>query len=229
VTDEDLVARAQGGAQEAWAELVHRHHGAVFRTAHAALLSHGDADDAAQEAWIAAWRHLDEFRGQAAFRTWLLTIAWRKALDRRRGAISWMRALRLDRAHDEASEGPVLELAAVDATAEAAVIDRERRRHVKAMVRGLPRAHRDALLLVATQDLSYADAAALLGVPVGTLKWRVSDARRMLRERLARQQDGLRQSASVTATADKSAIGLGKSAKQQLDAPGTHDTRARRH
>jgi RNA polymerase sigma-70 factor (ECF subfamily) len=192
VTDEDLVGRAQAGAQEAWAELVHRHHGAVFRTAHAALLSHGDADDAAQEAWIAAWRNLGEFRGQAAFRTWLLTIAWRKALDRRRSAISWMRALRLDRTPDEEPDGPVLDLAAVGATAEAQVIDREQRRRVKVLVRGLPRAQRDALLLVTTQDLPYADAAALLGVPVGTLKWRVSDARRMLRERLARQEDGLR-------------------------------------
>ena len=85
VTDEELVARAQGGMPDAWAELVHRHHGAVFRAAHAALVSSADADDAAQEAWIAAWRALGEFRGQSSFRTWLLTIAWRKALDRRQG------------------------------------------------------------------------------------------------------------------------------------------------
>ena len=64
---------------------------------------------------------------------------------------------------------------------------------MKALVKGLPRAHRDALLLVATQELTYAEAAALLEVPVGTLKWRVSDARRLLRERMQRQEDGLRQ------------------------------------
>ena len=74
-------------------------------------------------------------------------------------------------------------------------LDRAARARLKALVKGLPRAHRDALLLVATQELTYAEAAALLDVPVGTVKWRVSDARRMLRERMQRQEDGLRQSA----------------------------------
>lgn len=184
MTDEDLVARAQGGAQDAWAELVLRHHGAVFRTTHAALLSQAEADDAAQEAWIAAWRHLDEFRSQASFRTWLLTIAWRKALDRRRSLVSWIRAVRLDRGPDEDRDGPPVDLAAAGISAEAEILDREQRRRLKGLVKGLPRTHRDALLLVTAQDLPYAEAAALLGVPVGTLKWRVSDARRMLRERM---------------------------------------------
>jgi RNA polymerase sigma-70 factor (ECF subfamily) len=194
VTDEDLVARAQGGAQEAWAELVHRHHAAVFRTTHAALVSHGDAEDAAQEAWIAAWRALGEFRSQSSFRTWVLTIAWRKALDKRRGVTGWMRMIRLDRTATD-DDMPSLELSAGETTAEDAALDRAARTRLKKLVRGLPRAHRDALLLVATQDLPYADAAALLGIPVGTLKYRVSDARRLLRERMGRNTDGLRPSA----------------------------------
>ena len=193
MTDEDLVARAQGGMQDAWAELVHRHHGAVFRAAHAALFSSADADDAAQDAWIAAWRALSDFRGQSSFRTWVLTIAWRKALDRRRSVAGWMRMIRLDRPDDE--DGPALQLAADVASAEDAALDRASRARLKKLVRGLPRAQRDALLLVATQDLPYVDAAALLGIPVGTLKWRVSEARRLLRERLQQQGDGLRHAA----------------------------------
>lgn len=189
MTDEDLVARAQGGMQDAWAELVHRHHGAVFRTAHAALLSSADADDAAQEAWIAAWKALAEFRGQSSFRTWILTIVWRKALDRRRSVMGWMRIIRLDHADDD---GPVLQLAASQATAEDVAVDRVSRARLKKLVKGLPRLHRDALLLMATQDLPYADAAELLGVPVGTLKWRVSEARRLLKERLQHHGGGLR-------------------------------------
>jgi RNA polymerase sigma-70 factor (ECF subfamily) len=185
VTDEDLVARAQGGMEEAWAELVHRHHAAVFRAAHAALVSRADADDAAQEAWIAAWRALGDFRGQSSFRTWLLAIAWRKSLDRRRSVAGWIRMIRIERT-DEDDEGPPLQLASGEASAEDDVLDRAARTQLKRLVRGLPRAHRDALLLVSTQDLPYAEAAALLGVPVGTLKWRVSEARRMLRERLER-------------------------------------------
>ena len=184
VTDEDLVARAQGGNHDAWTELVHRHHGAVFRAAHAALVSSADADDAAQEAWIAAWKALGEFRGQSAFRTWLLTIAWRKALDRRRAVAAWVRMLRIDRSADEVAGA--VELIAAGASAEATALDRAARERVKRLVKGLPRAHRDALLLMATRDVPYAEAAEMLGIPVGTVKWRVSDARRMLRERMAR-------------------------------------------
>jgi RNA polymerase sigma-70 factor (ECF subfamily) len=189
VTDEDLVARAQGGVQEAWAELVHRHHAAVFRATHAALVSRGDAEDAAQEAWIAAWRALGEFRSQSSFKTWLLTIAWRKALDKRRGVVSWMRMIRLDRS-DPDDDMPPLQLASDDASAEDNEMDRAARSRLKKLVKGLPRAHRDALLLVAARDLPYAEAAAMLGIPVGTLKYRVSDARRLLRERLGRATDG---------------------------------------
>ncbi|MGV3519734.1 RNA polymerase sigma factor [Luteitalea sp.] len=184
MTDEDLVARAQAGMEEAWAELVHRHHGAVFRATHAALLAREGADDAAQEAWIAAWKALGEFRGQSSFRTWLLTIAWRKALDRRRGARAWLQMIRLDRADDD--EGPAVQVASPGASVEDGLLDADARARLKKLLKGLPRAHRDALLLMATGDLPYAEAATLLGVPVGTLKWRVSDARRLLRERLKR-------------------------------------------
>jgi RNA polymerase sigma-70 factor, ECF subfamily len=194
VTDEELVARAREGVSEAWAELVHRHHGAVFRAAHAALVSTADADDAAQEAWIAAWKALGEFRRQSSFRTWVLAIAWRKSLDRRRGVVSWMRMLRIDRdAEDDVGRRVELRSAAIDA--EATALDQAARARLKTLVRGLPRAHRDALLLVATQDVTYAEAASLLRVPVGTVKWRVSDARRMLRERMERHGDGHRPSA----------------------------------
>ena len=178
------MAHAQEGSQGAWQTLVQRHHGAVFRTAHAALLSPSDADDAAQEAWIAAWRHLHEFRGQASFRTWLLTIAWRKALDRRRSLAGWMRALRLDRPPDEEEHSPAFELVSDSPSAEDVLVDAGSRRRMKTLVKGLPRAHRDALLLVTAKDLTYAEAAVLLDVPVGTLKWRVSDARKLLRERM---------------------------------------------
>ncbi|WP_157899500.1 RNA polymerase sigma factor [Luteitalea pratensis] len=187
------MARAQGGMPDAWAELVHRHHGAVFRTAHAALVSSADADDAAQEAWIAAWKALGEFRGRSSFRTWLLAIAWRKALDRRRGVAGWMRMLRIERGEDD--DGRSVELTATGIDAETTALDRTARARLKTLVKGLPRAHRDALLLVATQELTYAEAAALLDAPVGTVKWRVSDARRLLRERMQRQDAGLRKSA----------------------------------
>jgi RNA polymerase sigma-70 factor (ECF subfamily) len=60
----------------------------------AALGAREDAEDAAQEAFVLAWRHLPRFRGDATFRTWLLTIVWRRALDRRRGRQRWWHRLR---------------------------------------------------------------------------------------------------------------------------------------
>ena len=119
-----------------------------------------DADDAAQEAWIAAWKALGEFRGHSSFRTWLLAIAWRKALDRRRGVAGWMRMLRIERGEDD--DGRSVELTATGIDAEAAALDRAARARLKALVKGLPRAHRDALLLVATQgtDLRRGRGAA---------------------------------------------------------------------
>lgn len=184
VTDEALVAQARAGAEAAWDTLVERHHAAVYRTAHAALLSAGDAEEAAQDAWVSAWQHLDAFRGQASFRTWLLTIAWRKALDRRKGVLAWLRARRFD-ADDEQGRLP-LTLTTSDARVDDVAIGRQALARVRDAIAGLPRIYRDALLLVTAQDLTYPEAADVLGAPVGTVKWRVSEARRLLRARVPR-------------------------------------------
>ena len=89
--DPDLVRRAQAGDTDAFGELVQRNRRAVFRAALAALGSTADADDVAQEAFVTAYRKLGSFRGDAAFRTWLLAITWRKALDRRKSVARWLR------------------------------------------------------------------------------------------------------------------------------------------
>src|SRR3954453_21872333 len=76
--DLDLVRRAQAGDADAFGELVERNRRAVFRAALAVLGSAAEADDAAQDAFVMAYRKLGSFRGEAAFRTWILAIAWRK-------------------------------------------------------------------------------------------------------------------------------------------------------
>ena len=79
VTDVELVARARQGDPAAFGELVERHRAAVYRAALAALRSPADAEDAAQDAFLLAYRRLDSFRGDASFKTWLLTITWHQA------------------------------------------------------------------------------------------------------------------------------------------------------
>ena len=84
VTDLDLVRLAQAGDVDAFGELVERNRRAVFRAALAAVGSPSEAEDVAQEAFVTAWRKLGGFRGESQFRTWLLSITWRKAIDRRK-------------------------------------------------------------------------------------------------------------------------------------------------
>src|SRR5437773_2925834 len=81
--------RAREGDHTAFGALVDRHRAAVHRAAMAALGAHADAEDAAQDAFVLAWRRLDTFRGDASFRTWLLAIAWRQAINRRRSVVKW--------------------------------------------------------------------------------------------------------------------------------------------
>ena len=163
VTDFELVERAQRGDSDAFGILVERHHRAALRAAVAALGAADEADDAVQDAWIAARDRLAGFRGDAAFRTWLLAIVWHKATDRRRGVGRWVRRLISMDAGDETPGAGVPSLAFT-----------------------LPPKLRDPLVLVGSGDYSYDDVAAMLATPVGTVKWRVSEARRQLRVKLTR-------------------------------------------
>jgi len=79
VSDSELVDRARQGDQSAFGELVRRHQGAVFRAALAALGSPEDAEEIAQDAFVAAYSNLEGFREEASFRTWVVAIAWRRA------------------------------------------------------------------------------------------------------------------------------------------------------
>jgi RNA polymerase sigma-70 factor (ECF subfamily) len=92
-----LVAATRTGSQAAFGDLVTMHQRAVLRTAMAALGSREDAEDAAQGGpFVVAWRKLRGFRGDSTFRTWLMTIAWRKALDKRRKQLLWRKRTQSD-------------------------------------------------------------------------------------------------------------------------------------
>jgi RNA polymerase sigma-70 factor, ECF subfamily len=187
VTDLELVERARRGDSDAFGILMERHHRAALRAAVAALGAPDEADDAVQDAWIAVRDRLGGFRGDAAFRTWLLAIVWHKATDRRRGVGRWVRRLvSMDVEKETPGAVPSLAFTAAGPSPERAALDGERQRTIARLVRALPARLRDPLLLVGSGDYSYDDVAAMLGMPVGTVKWRVSDARRQLRVKLTR-------------------------------------------
>ena len=187
VTDLDLVRLAQGGDVEAFGELVERNRRAVFRAALAAVGSPAEADDVAQEAFVTAFHKLNSFRGESQFRTWLLSITWRKAIDRRKSLTRWLR-MSVSPPRDDNGEDAYDQMERVASGArsqEDAVTDNELQENVTRLIGTLPRKLRDALLLAASGDHTYGQISQMLGAPVGTVKWRVSEARRVLKRKLA--------------------------------------------
>ncbi|MFI7698776.1 RNA polymerase sigma factor [Nonomuraea sp. NPDC049480] len=165
MTDELLVVRAQLGEHAAVARLVREWHEPVW-TYVRRMLGAERADDVAQEIWLAVLRGLPRLREPARFAPWLFTIARRAVTDRLRA--EYARAERVQEA-EPVVEDPV-----------EAVIDRA---ELIAALSELPVAEREILVLHYLEDLSVEDCAQICGVPEGTVKSRLSRARRHLRER----------------------------------------------
>jgi RNA polymerase sigma-70 factor (ECF subfamily) len=159
--DAELVRRAQLGSVAAFEALVVRHGQRLHRYLRVELRHESDAHDALQEALTAAWRGLPSLRRADRFWPWLAGIASHKAADIHR---------RRARTADAASAGESHDDALLLETREA--------------LSALPAHYREVLLLRYLLGLSEEEAAAALGVRVGTIKSRSSRARRALLEEL---------------------------------------------
>jgi RNA polymerase sigma-70 factor (ECF subfamily) len=186
VTDEELVARARNGDAAAFGDLVVRHQAAVHRAALAATGSTADADDVAQEAFLLAYRRLGSFRGRASFKTWLLTITWNQAINRRRASARWWRRMVdiVPLAADGHSRAASASFVATGRTPEQLAGADELRRAIHVAIATLPLKLKDALLLAQSGEYTYEEIGTMVGAPVGTIKWRVSEARRIIRSSL---------------------------------------------
>ena len=184
--DLELVRRAQAGDVQAFGDLVERNRRAVFRAALAAVGSATEADDVAQEAFVTAFQKLHGFRGDAAFRTWLLAITWRKAIDRRKSVTRWMQRLVSPAHSEETGEewNPMDRLAARGQSQEDELVTADLQRRLKPLIASLPKKLRDALLLAGSGDHTYEEIARMLKIPAGTVKWRVSEARKLLKQKM---------------------------------------------
>jgi len=177
MTDGDLVDQVRAGDSAAFGELVERHQGAVYRAALAVLGNVADAEDVAQEALVLAYRRLGQFRGDASVKTWMISIAWRLALSRRR-RVGWK--LRRMMGSDAELDGAVAGTPSPEATMRAVELMAAVRQHI----RQLPPKLRDALLLTAAGDLTQEELAAAMNIPAATFRGRVRDARLRLKEKL---------------------------------------------
>ena len=169
--DQSLVARALlGNDRRAFEQLLRRHQGIV--RAQLRRLLHGDeaaADDLAQEAFLLAWRKLDQFRGEAKFSTWLYRIAYSCFLQASRKR-SWPAG--------DADEGEAEQLPAAPHAVDLQV-DFER------AMRQLSTAEQTVLLHCVQLSLSHEEAAFVLAMPLGTVKTHATRGKAKLKAWLA--------------------------------------------
>ncbi len=166
-SDADLLTAHVGGDRDAFAELISRHHRRLYRLARATTRSAEDADDALQDALLAAHRGAPSFRNDAAVGSWLHRIVVNACLDR----------LRRTKAHPTVPLEDVYPVADRTAQVETAIT-------VQRALMRLPVEQRAAVVAVDMQGYSVADTAALLGIAEGTVKSRCARARVRLAELL---------------------------------------------
>jgi RNA polymerase sigma-70 factor (ECF subfamily) len=175
-SENELVERARRGDQGAYESLVRAHQNIAFRTACLMAGSAADAEEAAQDAFVKAWRALPRFRAGAPFRPWLLTIVANEARNRRRAA--GRRAGLVPRVASERRSG---EAAPSPEAAALAAVDRDA---LLAGLAALADRDRDVIACRYLLDLSEEETAAALGCRRGTVKSRLSRALDRLRKEL---------------------------------------------
>jgi RNA polymerase sigma-70 factor (ECF subfamily) len=176
VDDDALISRARAGDLDAFNLLVERYQGLVFNVCLRMLSDRAAAEDAAQEAFISAYRALGRFRG-GSFRAWLLRIAANLCYDEMR---RWRRRpLPLEAAAD---------LAAPTAQSpESALMRGELAGHLQRGLASLPADQRLALVLRDVQGLAYEEIAQAMACSLGTVKSRIARGRARLRDYLKAQ------------------------------------------
>lgn len=182
-----LIRAAQHGDVAAFNQLVRAYQAQVYRTAYRVLGDTAAAEDATQDAFIAAYKHIRNFRG-GSFKAWLLRIVTNACYDqlrvKQRRPTASLDALLLN--PDQPAAG--LERAASESPQEVA----ERHELGALIQRGLatlPHEQRLTLVLIDIEGLSYEEAADALGTNLGTIKSRLSRARAALRDFLVQHRE----------------------------------------
>lgn len=168
-----LLESSRRGDLSAYDRLVAAYQDRVYQTAYRITGHREDAWDAAQEAFLRAFRALRTFRGDATFSTWMTRIAVNAALD----------VVRRRPPQTSAIPEGVLVSAGTDPTDE--VVGRDQQRRVQQAIAALPADHRAVVVLRDVQGLSYEEIARTLRLPIGTVRSRLSRARETLRVALA--------------------------------------------
>lgn len=172
-----IVQRAKAGDAAAFEELVNRYQNNVYRLALRMCGNAHDAEEVAQEAFVAAWRGLPSFRGESKFSSWLYQLTSNAAVD----------FLRREKRHRNTTlVEEQLELAA-DGTPQQDAETSEMRENLQKALLALTPEHRQIFLLRQMEQLSYEEIGQLLRLESGTVKSRLNRAKKQLRQILLRQ------------------------------------------
>ena len=159
--EQQWIDAARRGDQEAFGHLVQLYEKRVFALTTRLCGNPDDAQEAAQEAFLAAWQGLAFFRGDSSFSTWLYRLTHNACMD----------LLRKEQRHSSAA-GPSQEAAERS----------ELRRAIALGLKSLPEAYREALILRELHQLSYEEIAQSTDTDLGTVKSRINRGRKLLRK-----------------------------------------------
>lgn len=176
MSDDDgaLIAEIRHGSERAFNVLIDRHQQAVRGFLRRLLADQSEADDLAQETFMVVWTRPGSYRGDATVRSWLCAIAWRKAKEAQR---AWFRR----RARETRWLSDMDQIAGAPLP-EAAVVTRA--------LAALPIEQRAAVVLCLSQGFSHAEAAEIMGTPLGTVKSHVARGKARLLAALGGISDG---------------------------------------
>ena len=173
---------------QAFEAMMRRHNGRLFRVARSILRNDADAEDALQDAYLDAYKHLDEFRAEAQLSTWLTRIVVNQALMRLRrqkrdGTVVPFRPASGEappevEVRDDKTESP-----------STAVLRTEIRRILERRIDELPVAYRTVFIMREVEDMSVEETAQCLSIPASTVRTRLFRARALLRASLERDVD----------------------------------------
>lgn len=186
-----LVGRIAKGDHAAFEVVMRRHNGGLFRVARAILKDDHEAEDALQDSYLDAYRHIGSFRGEARLATWLTRIVVNHALMRARKRDRPEVVVSFDRSdHDDQTARIVDRLADDNAESpDRTALRSELRRIMERRIDDLPATFRVAFVMRDVEDMPVDEIAHCLGIPAGTVRTRVFRARALLREALARDMD----------------------------------------
>lgn len=171
-SDRDLVRRISGADRDAFRQLYVEYHRRLARFLVRVLRNPEDLEEVVNDTFLIVWRRAGDFRGASRVSTWILGIAYRRALKSMRSAASWLRAATL------ATEG--IETAIDDTTSKT-----ENQQLLDFGLSSLRPEERLVLVLAYRMDHSCEEIAAIAGCPVNTVKSRMFQARRKLRAIIA--------------------------------------------